>query len=253
MFEGIKNRRILVTGASSGIGAAIAELFSQYGALVGLHWRSNRNGVLKVMEEVKRNSGKGELFQGDLLDQKARLGLIPAFVKKFGGIDVLINNAGAGYEYKHFSELTEEEWQRMFDLHAKAPFFVARDAFPYMEKQKWGRIINISTVAIEHAGVYSMHYWGSKAALDALTRGFAREGAGHNILVNSIRCGVIDTPMRTKMSGYDEERFKKRVGMIPLRRAGKPLDIARLALFLASECGDYITGEIFRVAGGDNL
>ena len=249
MFREIKNKKILVTGASSGIGAAIAKLFIEHGAVVGLHYLKNKEGA----ENIQKSAAKGmaEIFQGDLLEENSRKQLVPEFIRKFGGIDVLINNAGACHEYKHFSGITEAEWDKMFDLHAKAPFYLTRSAFVHMEKQKWGRIINISTIATEHAGANNMHYYSSKTAADAFTKGFAKEGVANNILVNTIRCGVIDTPMRTKISGYDEERFLKRVAMIPLKRAGKPLDIARLVLFLASECGDFMTGETFTVAGGE--
>src|SRR3989344_9297219 len=249
MFREIKNKKILVTGAGSGIGAAIAKLFIEHGAVVGLHYLKNKEGVLEILRGAE--AGQAELFQGDLLDKKVRETLTASFIQKFGSIDVLINNAGACHEYKHFSEINESEWDRMFELHAKAPFFLSQDVLTHMKRQKWGRIINISTNAIEYAGAYNMHYYASKAALDAFTKGFAKEGAANNILVNTIRCGVIDTPMRTKIPGYEEERFLKRIDMIPLKNAGKPLDIARLVLFLASECGDFITGEIFKVAGGE--
>ena len=96
-----------------------------------------------------------------------------------------------------------------------------------------------------------MHYVAAKAALENLTLGFAKEGAEHNILVNTVRCGVIDTPMRTRIAGYSEEDFQKRINLVPLKRAGKPQDIARMVLFLAAETGNFITGEIFTVAGGD--
>ena len=249
MFNEIKNKKVLVTGASSGIGASIAKLFLEHGAAVGLHYSSNKEGAENIQKSAA--NGMAEIFQGDLLEENSRKQLVPEFIRKFGGIDVLINNAGAGFEHKHFSKLYEEEWNRMFDLHAKAPFYLTRSAFAHMEKQKWGRIINISTNAMEYAGAYNMHYYASKAALDAFTKGFAKEGAANNILVNTIRCGVIGTPMRTKIIGYEEKRFLERVSMVPIKRAGKPLDIARLVLFLASECGDFITGEIFKVAGGE--
>ena len=121
-----------------------------------------------------------------------------------------------------------------------------------MKEHGGGRIINISSVNVKYGGsAKSMHYVASKAALDNLTLGFAREGAKYNILVNSIRCGLIDTQMRAKTEGYSEEDLKRRIDMVPLKRMGQPIDIARMALFLASEAGNFITGEIFTVAGGD--
>lgn len=242
MFEQIKGKRVLITGASSGIGEATAKLFFEHGARVGLHYKNNPP-LYYGQEDT--------IIKGDLLDKKVRDELVPTFVKYFGGIDILVNNAGACYEYKHFSELSEESWDKMFDLHSKAPFILSRNAFEHMKNQNWGRIINISTASMEYAGANNMHYFASKAALDALTKGFANEGVKHNILVNSIRCGVIDTPMRKRVSGYSETRFEKRVSMIPVGHAGKPIDIARMILYLASAGGNFITGQIYKISGGE--
>ena len=251
MFEQIKDKRVLVTGANSGIGKAIATRFAEHGAHVGIHYRSDYQSAKELLDELKKYPGKIELLQGDLVLEETRRCLIPSFLDLFGGIDILINNAGACYEYKHFSELDETAWDTMFALHAKAPFILARDAFEFMKRQNWGRVINISTISIEYAGPNNMHYYSSKAAMDAITAGLANEGAKHNILVNSIRCGMIDTPMRTKISGYNEEKFIERVGMIPLKRAGTAFEIAEMVLFLASGSGSFITGEIIRIAGGE--
>jgi len=254
MFEGIKNKRVLITGASGGIGSCMAKLFAGCGAWVGLHYReeSEKKEVIRILKEIQKKSGKAEIFQVDFLDSLARKNLIKSFIKKLGAIDVLINNAGAAFSYKHFSELDEKSWDNTFNLNVKAPFYLSGEAFNYMKEHGGGRIINISSANVKYGGsARRFYYCASKTAPDNLTVGFARGGAKYNILVNSIRCGVIDTPMRTKIKGYNEENFKKRINLIPLKRAGKPIDIARMALFLASETGNFITGEIFTVAGGD--
>lgn len=251
MFEAIQKKRVLITGSSSGIGACIAKLFAKFGARVGVHYAHSEEQALEVLKEIVEDSREARIFRADLLEPSIRRDLVPSFIREFGGIDILINNAALVSEYKHFSELAEEHWDKTFALNVKAPFCLSRDAFAYMKEQGWGRIINISSVAVKYAAPHSLHYTASKAALETLTLGFARDGAKYNILVNSIRCGVIDTPMRTTIPNYSEELFKKRVSLVPLGRAGMPLDIARTALFLASECGDFITGECFVVAGGD--
>lgn len=251
MYESLINKRVLVTGASSGIGAAIAKHLAGFGACVGIHYRQNKKGALKVLDDIRRTSGKAQLFEGDLLEENIRHNLVDSFVQAFGGIDGLVNNAGGIYQYGHFSSIDEPSWDNTFALNVKAPFILTRAAFKYMKENGWGRIINITTVGAKYVGPNSMHYTSSKAALDTLTLGFAREGAKYNVLVNSIRCGVIDTPMRTKIDGYNESLFRKRASLIPLKRLGTPADIAGLATFLMSECGDFITGEIFSVAGGD--
>lgn len=251
MFESLKNKKVLITGATGGIGAAMANLFAEYGACLGLHYGSNSEGAKKLLEEVRSKTREAEILQADLLDSASRKELIPAFIKRFGGIDVLINNAGAAHDYKHFSELDEASWQRTFDLNVRAPFYLMGETFEHMKKAG-GRIVNISSVNVKYGGsAKSFHYVAAKAALESLTRGFAREGAPYNILVNAIRPGLINTPMRKNAVGYSETDFQKRINLILLKRPGEPLDVARMALFLAAESGNFITGEIFTVAGGD--
>lgn len=251
VFEAIQGKRVLVTGASSGIGACVSKLFAEFGSHVGLHYAHSKEQALKVLREIEESSGQARIFQGDLSETSVRQKLVVSFIEAFGGIDILVNNAGVVTDYRHFAELTEEAWDQTFAVNVKAPFCLSRDAFAYMKKQRWGRIINISSVAVKYVGANSLHYTASKAALETLTVGFAREGAKYNVLVNAIRCGVIDTPMHVNVPNYDEDLFRKRVELVPLGHAGSPLDIARMVLFLASEGGDFITGECFVVAGGD--
>lgn len=252
MLEDIKGKKVLITGADGGLGSSMATLFAKYGASIGLHCLEKNEIVLQLLKEIEEKGGEAALFQVDFLDSQARSALIPSFIDRFGTIDVLINNAGAMFDYQHFSELPETSWECTFNLNVKAPFYLTASVFPYMKEQKSGRILNISSVNVKYGGsAKSMHYVASKAALDSLTLGFAKEGAFYNILVNSIRCGFIDTPMRNNTTGYSKEDMKKRIALIPLKRMGKPIDVASMALFLASESANFITGEIFTVAGGD--
>ena len=249
MFEDLKGKKVLVTGASSGIGACIAGLLGSYGAVVGVHYRSNEKGARDIVHNIRKQGGEAEAFQGDLLDASARGKLLKSFIDVFGGIDVLVNNAGGIYGPKHFLELDEESWDNTFALNAKAPFFLAKDTFSFMKEQGGGKIISISSVSAKYGGSpQTLHYGAAKAALEAVTVGLARAGAPYNILVNSIRGGFIDTPFHEKIGRSDLEG---RIKLIPLKRAGRPLDIAGMVLFLASSAGDYITGEVFTVAGGD--
>ncbi len=251
MFESLIGKRVLVTGASTGIGAETAVQFGRQGATVGLHYRQNRALAEAVAGAIRSAGGVVHLIAGDLQDEGVRRRLIAEFADTAGGIDILINNAGACYGYAHFTEIDETSWDQTMSLNAKAPFFLGREAFKYMQAAGWGRIVNISSVAMKYGGACSLHYAASKAALEALTVGFAKAGARHNVLVNSIRCGVIETPMRTTIAGYSEELFKQRVAKIAVGRAGTPADVARMVLFLASDGGNFITGEVFTVAGGD--
>ncbi len=254
MFKDINGKKVLITGASGGIGLEIARIFIKHGASVGLHYSGGENGkniLLRLKEENGVIPEKIKLFPGNLLDSEVRNNLVNSFVQYFKEIDVLINNAGAMFDYKHFSELDEESWDNSFALNTKAPFWLSARAFEFM-KQRGGRIINVSSVNVKYGGSgKSLPYVASKAALDSLTKGFAREGAQYNILVNSIHCGVIESPMHAKILGYTEENLKKRIELILLKRAGKPIDIARMALFLASDAGNFITGQTLAVSGGD--
>jgi len=251
MFKGIKGKRVLVTGASTGIGAAIAELFGEYRAAVGIHYNKSKKEALELKKKIVSSGGRAEVFKADLLKKSERATLIKQFMAKFGGIDVLVNNAGGVYGPKDLLTLDEESWRKTFALNATAAFFLARDAFSYMKDHGGGRVINISSVSAKYGGSpTTVHYGATKAALDMVTKGLARAGAPYNILVNSVRGGTIDTAFHEKMH-RDKKALEERIKLIPLKRMGKPIDIARMVLFLASEAADYITGEIFTVAGGD--
>lgn len=249
MFESLRHKRVLLTGASGGIGASIARLFAQHGAALGLHYHHSKREAEQVQEEIVTGGGQAECFQADLRDPLACHDLVQSFLARFQGLDVLINNAGAVIGAVHFSELDADSWDQTLALNARAPFILAREAFASMKTHGGGKIINISSVAAKYGGsATSLHYGAAKAALDSITVGLARAGAPDNILVNSIRAGFIDTAFHRKMGRVDLEA---RINLIPLKRAGQPLDVARVALFLASEAGDYITGDIIAVSGGD--
>jgi len=149
--------------------------------------------------------------------------------------------------------VTPDAWRRTYELNVTAPFFLTRDVFSRMkEAGAGGRIITISTVSARYGGSENnVHYSSSKAALDGLTISFSRFGASHNILVNSIRCGLVDSGMTTKIEGYSQERYHKRLAMVPMGRAGTPDEVARTALHLLSDGGAFITGQWLEVAGGD--
>ena len=245
----VKGKRVLVTGASTGIGACMAELFASFGANVGMHYNKSEIEAKSVLQRIKDSGGNAVTLKADLLESSSYKRLIESFIDTFGGIDVLINNAGGIYGFRHFLDMDVGSWDNTFNLNARAPFFLSKEAFSFMKEHGGGKIINISSISAKYGGsASSVHYGASKAALDAITIGLAREGAQYNILVNSVRAGFIDTLFHRKIG---RENIEKRVKLIPLKRAGEPLDIAGMVLFLASEAGDYITGEVFTIAGGD--
>lgn len=248
MFD-IDGKRVLITGASTGIGASIAELFASYGARIGIHYNKSEKEATHVFQKIKDNDGDAVILQADLLDYSSYKKLVDSFIEKYSGIDVLVNNAGGIYGFTDFSDLDGDSWDKTFTLNTKAPFFLAKEAFSDMKEHGGGKIINISSISAKYGGsANSMHYGAAKAALDAVTKGLSRAGAEHNILVNSVRAGFVDTSFHKNIG---RENIEDRIKLTPLKRAGETIDIARMVLFLASEAGDYITGEVFTVAGGD--
>lgn len=252
VFSGLKGKKVLITGATGDIGQEITKEFSKNGAIVGIHYNKNKEEAEKIKRVIEKSGGKAEIFKADLINSKERDLLINLFVNKFGRIDILVNNAGAVFKQEPLHLLDEKTWDDTFSLNLKAPFFLTKKAFEYMIPKHFGRIINISSVNVKYGGSgRSIHYVAAKAGLETITITFAKEGAKHNILVNAIRCGMIDTNMRKKVKGYTEEDYNKRKDLILLKRAGKPEDIARMVIFLASDAGNFITKEIFTIAGGD--
>ena len=249
MYSELKNKRVLITGASGDIGGSIARFLAKYGAILGIHYGENFPAADALVREIKKEGGRAAYFQKNMLSDDAGQ-LVDEFVRKFGGIDILINNAGGIVGYKDFHELDETSWSKTYRLNTQAPFFLAQKSFTYMEKQGGGKIINTSSIAAKYGGSpKSLHYGVAKAALEAMTIGLARFGAPHNILVNAIRGGFIDTQFQRRFTkGKDLE---SRIDLVPLKRSGRPDDIAHAVLYLASEAGNFITGEILTVAGGD--
>ncbi|MGD1004240.1 MAG: SDR family NAD(P)-dependent oxidoreductase [Methanoregulaceae archaeon] len=249
MFNNLKDKKVLVTGASSGIGACTARLFAHYGSIVGIHYNANRHGAEAVLNQIMLAGGEAYLIHADLLKKKERNRVIDLFIRDSGGIDVLINNAGTIFGNEHFLVMKDDEWRDTIDLNLTAPYFLAKQSFEYMMKYGGGKIINISSISAKYGGSEkSIHYGAAKAGLDAITRTLSRAGAPFNILVNSIQPGVIQTDAHRKIGRLSlDDRIKK----IPLKRAGTPRDVAQLCVFLGSEAGDYITGQIIGVTGGD--
>ncbi len=237
----------LITGASGGIGSAIARTFARHGCSLALQYRSDRTQAARLAAELRAPGVRCETFQADLLKKGAPESLVGKALESLGRLDILVNNAGAVIGREHFSKLSGKDWELTMRLNATVPFVLSREAFKAM-KGSGGRIINISSVAAKFGGSSrSMHYGAAKAALEALTSALAREGAAHGILANAIRAGVIDTPFHRKFP----KDMKARVAMIPLGRMGMPEEVAALALFLAGPQAAFITGQVLAVTGGE--
>jgi 3-oxoacyl-[acyl-carrier protein] reductase len=251
-WPSLKGKRVLVTGASSGIGAAAAAVMGAQEAWVGIHFRQNEAGATVVAEQVRAAGGRVLLLDGDLCVPDERDRLVARFVAEWNGIDVLVNNAGGVSTYADFTELEETDWDDTMDINAKAPLWLSRAVWPHMVAQHCGRIINVSSAAVGYGGsAKGVHYTASKAALEGVTAALAREGAKSNILVNAVRSGLIATGMHRRISGYSEEQFLHRASLVPLGRPGDPYEVAATIAFLASREGGFITGQVIAVAGGD--
>ena len=245
----LKNKYVLVTGASSGIGFQIAKDFLLEGAFVGVHYCNNLKGAKRALKYAKNKQCK--IFKSDFSSSKEVSALWNEFILwSKGRIDVLVNNASF-VKPMPLENLSEEEWDKTFQVNLKAPFLLSRAAFPIMSKKKNGRIINISSGGWKYGGgKTTVHYGASKAALEALTMAFAKIGAPHNVLVNAIRPGATKTPGH-RQRYPDTSDFSARVNLVPLKRLAEPSEISNAVLLLASSKSSFITNTIISVAGGE--
>ncbi len=239
----LKGKKALITGASRGIGRAIAIKFAKNGAIVGINYFKSENEARKVLELVNEHS-KGVLLKGDVGSYKEAKEIVEDFVKFAGGIDILVNNAGI-YERKNFEELSEEQWDETLRINLKGSFNICKHAIPYMHEG--GKIIFISSQLALKGSSHGADYAASKAGLLGLMKSLAIELASRKINVNAIAPGTIDTDI---IAGYSMKERMEREKQIPLGRIGKPEDVANVALFLASDLANYVTGEVILVTGG---
>ena len=239
----------LVTGASSGIGAATAVALSDLGARVALGYYRNAEGVTDVERRIHAAGGHAIALQVDVRDVGAIQAMVERVAKDLGPIDVLVNNAGSLVKRFPIRELTEEGWDEVLALNLKSAAFCARAVATSMVERRRGVIINVGSVAGHNGGgLGAGPYAAAKAGLTALTKSLAKELGPHGIRANAVSPGVIDTPFHEVFS--TPEMMKNFVGLIPLGRIGRPIECATVIAFLASGAASYITGETIEINGG---
>lgn len=236
----------LITGASRGIGRAIAIEFAKMGASVIINYSSDSEGAKETLEEVKKLDGYGIIIKGDISSSKQCYIIACEALKSMGKIDVLVNNAGIS-NIGLFMDATEEEIQRIISTNLLGAIYLTKHVLKDMILRKNGNIINISSMWGEVGASCEVLYSTTKGALNTFTKALAKEVAPSNIRVNCISPGVIDTKMN---SFLDEEEKKSLEEEIPLGRFGKTSEIGKLAVFLCSDDSSYITGQIIRADGG---
>ena len=247
-------KRILIVGASGDIGNAVLRLITPRQGKIGAHYHTNRQPLQCFADDNKLGDSQLKLFGADLSGQKSCHDLIDSFIEWAGGIDGLIQLTGDVRRPCTWEELSEEDWLADINVNLSGPFFLAQRAMKHMKSEKGARVVLMSTASAQHGGGgTSMAYGVAKAGIECLTKGLARQGAPHGILVNAIAPGFIETKFHTETMGRDSETLKKRAELVPLKRPGRPEDVARMIVYLLSSGGDYLTGECFAISGGDWL
>lgn len=233
----------VITGASRGIGAAIAEKFSKHGVNIAIIYNGNKDAADTVKEKAEKNGVKAEIYKCNVANAEECKQTIKAITESFGGIDILVNNAGITRDNLLIS-MSEEEFDACIDTNLKGTFNMIKACGRNFIKRKYGKIINISSVSALLGTAGQVNYASSKAGVIALTKVTAREFASKNVCCNAIAPGFITTDMTKDL---ESDEYLK---LIPLKRLGKPEDVANLAVFLADDISDYITGEVIRIDGG---
>lgn len=243
------NHIVVVTGASSGIGAATAIAFARQGARVALHYNRGADRCLDVAATIATGGGRADVFQGDLSRSEHCRRLIDEVLRKCGHVDTLVNNAGALGERRGFLEITDRYWHSVLDTNLKSALVVSQAVVPHMKQRGDGCIINISSIASRTGGTQGViAYAASKGGMTAMTKGMARELIAHGIRVNAVNPGVIQTPLHERSTS--PERMRQLVSQIPQGRPGTSEEVAGVITFLASDAASHIVGESIEVNGG---
>ncbi len=236
----------LVTGASRGIGKAIALAFGGSGAAVVVNYRDNRTQAEETAGEIKAKGGKAITWQADVADAGQVQAMIEGIDSRLERLDILVNNAGIVRDLL-LLQMEKQDWTAVLETNLFGVYHCSRAVLKGMVMKRWGRIINLSSIAAFQGGRGQTNYAASKGAINAFTRSLAAEVGPKGITVNAIAPGLIATDMSRGVLALSDGVVRERIA---LRRIGEPADVAPLAVFLASEAASYITGQVIHVDGG---
>ena len=236
----------LVTGASRGIGAVVAARLAEAGARVGVNYHASSDAATVVVDFIKKAGGEAFLVGGDVSQEDKAEGVIKNLVEHFGGIDILINNAGINKD-QLLIRMKPEDFDSVMNVNLRGAFLCTRYAMTHLIRQRSGRVINMSSVVGLSGNPGQANYAAAKAGLVGLTKAVAREVASRNVTVNALAPGYITTAMVDELS---EETQAKILERIPMGRFGTPEDVAEAVVFLCSDGASYITGQVLTIDGG---
>ena len=241
------NKTIIVTGASKGIGREIAKELATKGNTVIANYNKSEKEINELKQELEKSNIKLDVFKADVSKREEAANLVNYTTKKYGKIDVLINNAGIS-QIKEFTQITDEDWNNMLNVNLNSAFYMSQEVCKNMIHNKNGCIINISSIWGLTGASCEVHYSVSKAGVDALTKSLAKELDPSNIRVNSIAPGIIDTEMNKHLNKEEIEYIKEE---IPLEKIGRTIDIERCIEWLIND--EYTTGQVISINGGWNI
>src|SRR5580704_412810 len=243
----LKDKVAVVTGASKGIGAAIAKALAAEGASVVVNYASSKTGADTVVAAITKAGGKAVAVGGDVSKPAEAKGIIDAAIKNYGHLDILVNNSGV-YEFAPVESITEDQFHRLFNINVLGLLLTTQAAVKHLKEG--GSIINIGSAVSRLKPASSAVYTATKGAVDAITGVFAKEFAARKIRVNSINPGIVETEGTHTAGFIGGDLEKGLVSQTPLGRTGQPSDIASIAVFLASDDSGWVTGEQILAGGG---
>lgn len=242
----LKDKKVLITGSSRGIGAEIAKKLASLGAEVVINYANSKDSAQKVKESIESQGGKAHVIQADISNFEEAKTLIKNSYKKMDGLNVLINNAGITKD-NLILRMKEEQWDQVLDINLKGVFNCTKNAVKYLLKAENGKLINISSVVGINGNAGQANYSAAKAGIIGFTKTMAKELASRGVCSNAVAPGFIATEMTDELNEEIQEGI---IDRIPLSRFGKAEEVADLVSFLASDNSNYINGEVIKIDGG---